>query len=152
RLAVATGPARRDAVPVPALGRRAPRARRVGAAARPDGRDARRGALPEPRRRSRLRGRGRGARAGRRARRRRRDPLAPALAPPAALERLRPPLRAAARLDRRAGRPSGLWRRDARPLGAPPGLALGRLAGASERRERGADAEQEPELLLVLGG
>ena len=55
--------------------------------------------------------------AGRRARRRGRDPLAPALAPPAALERLRPSLPAAARVDRGARRPGRLGRGDARPLG-----------------------------------
>ena len=64
-----------------------------------------------------VRGRGRRARAGRRARRRGRDPLAPALAPPPTLGRLRPSLPATARMDRRARRPGRLRGRDARPLG-----------------------------------
>ena len=49
RLAVAPRPAGRDAVSVPALGPRAAGAWRVGAAARGDGRDPGRGALPRPR-------------------------------------------------------------------------------------------------------
>ena len=48
RLGAAAGPAGGNAVPVPAVGRRAPRARRVGAAARRDGRVARRGAVRRP--------------------------------------------------------------------------------------------------------
>ena len=114
---------------------------RLGAAARPDGRDAGRGALPRPRRRGRVRGRGRRARAGRRARRRGRDPLASALAPPAALERLRPPLPAAARLDRRARRPS----RQARPRRSTAGKrAAPKLSAVSPARASVESAAQIP--------
>ena len=139
RLALAAGAAGRDAVPVPALGSRAARAGRLGAAARPDGRDAGRGALPRARRRSRIRGRDRRAGAGRRARRRGRDPLASALA--------------SSRGSRTAttGSTGGCWRgstsaaagREARPRRSTAGRRAGprlrrsrRLAPASRARRR----------------
>ncbi len=76
-----------------------------------------------PGRRSRPRSCGRGPRAGCGARRRRRDPLAPAVAPPTPLARLRPRLRAPARMDRRARRLDRHRLGGARPLGGSPPLA-----------------------------
>src|SRR5439155_4403833 len=123
RLAGIAGFPRGNAVPVQALGSRAARAGRVGAAAHPDGRDAGRGALPEPRRQECVRRRACRPRAGGRARRSDRDPLAPAVAPPLARAWLRPPLLATARVDRGARRPARHGERNAGPLGVAARLA-----------------------------
>ena len=140
RLAVAPRPAGRDAVSVPALGPRAAGAWRVGAAARGDGRDPGRGALPRPRARGRLRGSGRGARAGRRARRRCRPALAPADAPPAALQRLRRGLPAPAR----PGSTSAAVGRGARRRPSTAGRPGGLRARRTRRREPASRATRRP--------
>ena len=81
-----------------------------------------------------VRGRGRCAGAGRRARRRGRDPLAPAVAPPATLERLRPTSTGGCShwIDERGGW-AGTRGRDARPLGGQAELAEERDGEPRER-------------------